>query len=59
VEVDRAHLEERFTADIETGSQLEPSGKSKRGRTKKTWRRRVEGDIGKVGKTWKVVGALA
>jgi hypothetical protein len=29
------------------------------GRHKRTWRRTVEEEIGKVGKTWKEVGALA
>jgi hypothetical protein len=55
VEMDRAHLEERFTRDRETGSRLEPSGQCKRGRPKRTWRRMVEEDIGKVGKTWKEI----
>jgi hypothetical protein len=32
---------------------------SKRGRPKRTWRRAVEEDIGKVGKTWKEIRALA
>jgi hypothetical protein len=30
-----------------------------RGRPKRTWRRMIEEEIGKVGKTWKEVGALA
>jgi hypothetical protein len=33
-------------------------GRRKRGRPKRTWTRSVE-EIGKVGKTWKEVGALA
>jgi hypothetical protein len=36
-----------------------PQGCHNRGRTKRTWRRTVEEDIGKVGKTWKEVVALA
>jgi hypothetical protein len=34
-------------------------GRRKRGRPKRTWRRTVEEETGKVGKTWKDVGALA
>jgi hypothetical protein len=34
-------------------------GRHKRGRPERTWRRMVEEEIGKVGKTWKEVGALA
>jgi hypothetical protein len=36
-----------------------PQGQRKRGRPKRTWRRTVEEEIGKVGETWKEVGALA
>jgi hypothetical protein len=38
---------------------LEPSGTNKRGGNKRTWRKTVEEEIRKVGKTWKQVGALA
>jgi ribonuclease HI len=34
-------------------------GQCKRGRPKRTWRRVVEEGIGKVGKTWKEIRALA
>jgi hypothetical protein len=57
--VDRAQLEGRFTSDREVSSLLEPSGTNKRGGPKRTWRRTVEEEIGKVGQTWKVVGAMA
>jgi hypothetical protein len=36
-----------------------PQGRRKRGRPKRAWRKTVEGEIGKVGKTWKEVLALA
>jgi hypothetical protein len=59
VAVDRAQLEGRFTSDREASSLLELSGKNKRGGPKRTWRRTVEEEIGKVGQTWKEVGVLA
>jgi hypothetical protein len=34
-----------------------PQGQRKRGKPKRTWRRTIE-DIGKLGKTWKEIGAL-
>jgi hypothetical protein len=37
----------------------DPLARRKRGRPKRTWRRTVEEGIGKVGKTWKEVEALA
>jgi hypothetical protein len=51
--MDGTHLEERSTSDRETRSQLEPSG------TASEDVRTAEKEIGKVGKTWKGVGALA
>jgi hypothetical protein len=36
-----------------------PQGQRKRGSPKRTWRRMVEEENGKVGKMWKEVGALA
>jgi hypothetical protein len=50
VAVDRAQLEGRFTSDRETSFLLEPSGTSRREGPKRTWRRMVEEEIGKVGK---------
>jgi hypothetical protein len=36
-----------------------PQRRCKRGRLNRTWRRTEEKEIGKVGKSWKEVGALA
>ena len=43
----------------ETGLDLEPQGKGKRGRPKNTWRRDLEADITQTGLSWKQVERIA